>query len=276
MISGTHYRDSLELSLTKKTSKKSSKSTTSKEVKRNIRIYEDLLDDISKDDVKQKDVKSLVAGLDTDSAYDPSDINPAEYEFMICYEIYHPDVDKAKVLFESLCEYMSDYLDANRGIQEHSCVMIYTIHEEYLVSDCVAMTTEGRDGQYAVASINFAFNPKFHNVKRILQFIYGVYKIGNWNHLTEENVLDCLRVNLKRGAGNKWMPTMTITGNACEILGLCLKGLGKNLIFRARKDMKKVYNFALYMYNGSSYDFTSQFIDITKIDHISGLISRAI
>ena len=52
-------------------------------MRRNIRIYEDLLDDISIYDVKQKDVKSLVAGLDTDSAYDPSDINPAEYEFMI-------------------------------------------------------------------------------------------------------------------------------------------------------------------------------------------------
>jgi hypothetical protein len=85
-------------------------------VRHDIRIYEDLLDDISKDDVKQKDVKSLVAGLDTDSAYDPSDINPAEYEFMINFEIYHPDEDKAKVLFESLCEHMSDYLDANRGI----------------------------------------------------------------------------------------------------------------------------------------------------------------
>ena len=245
-------------------------------MKRNIRIYEDLLDDISKDDVKQKDVKSLVAGLDTDSAYDPSDINPAEYEFMICYEIYSPDVDKAKVLFESLCEQMSDYLDANRGIQEHSCVMIYTIHEEYLVSDCVAMTTKGIDGQYAVASINFAFNPKFHNVKRILQFIYGVYKIGNWNHLTEEFLLDSLRVNLKRSAGNEWLSTRLITGNACESLGLCLNGLGKNLISRDRRSMKIVYNFALSLYNRSSYDFTSQFISITKIDHISGLISRAI
>ena len=195
---------------------------------------------------------------------------------MICYEIYSPDVDKAKVLFESLCEQMSDYLDANRGIQEHSCVMIYTIHEEYLVSDCVAMTTKGIDGQYAVASINFAFNPKFHNVKRILQFIYGVYKIGNWNHLAEEFLLDCLRVNLKRGAGNEWMSAMTITGNDCETLGLCLNGLGKNLIFRARRSMKIVYNFALSMYNRSSYDFTSQFISITKIDNISGLISRAI
>ena len=58
-------------------------------MRHDIRIYEDLLDDISKDDVKQKDVKSLVAGLDTDSAYDPSDINPAEYEFMINFEIYH-------------------------------------------------------------------------------------------------------------------------------------------------------------------------------------------
>ena len=245
-------------------------------MKRNIKIYEDLLDDISIDDVKQKDIKSLVAGLDTDSAYDPSDINPAKYEFMINFEIYHPDADKAKVIFESLCEQTSDYLDANRGIQEHSCVMIYTIHEEYLVSDCVAMTTKGIDGQYAVASINFAFNPKFHNVKRILQFIYGVYKIGNWNHLAEEFLLDCLRVNLKRSAENEWQPIMTITGNACETLGLCLNGLGKNLIFRARKSMKKVYNFALCMYNRSSYDFTSQFISITKIDNISGLISRAI
>ena len=110
-------------------------------MKRNIRIYEDLLDDISIDDAKQKDVKSLVAGLDTDSAYDPSDINPAKYEFMINFEIYHPDVDKAKVIFEYLCEQTLDYLDANRGIQEHSCVMIYTIYEKYLVSDCVAMTT---------------------------------------------------------------------------------------------------------------------------------------
>ena len=245
-------------------------------MKRNIRIYEDLLDDISKDDVKQKDVKSLVAGLDTDSAYDPSDINPAKYEFMINFEIYHPDADKAKDIFESLCEQTLDYLDANRGIQEHSCVMIYTIYEEYLVSDCVAITTKDRDSQYRGTSINFAFNPKFHNVKRILQFIYGVYKIGNWNHLTEEYLLDCLRVNLKRSAGNDWKPIITITGNACEALGLCLNGLGKNLIFRARKSMKKVYNFALCMYNRSSYDFTSQFISITKIDHISGLISRAI
>ena len=72
------------------------------------------------------------------------------------------------------------------------------------------------------------------------------------------------------------MSTRLITGNACETLGLCLNGLGKNLIFRARKSMKKVYNFALSMYNRSSYDFTSQFISITKIDNISGLISRAI
>ena len=59
-------------------------------------------------------------------------------------------------------------------------------------------------------------------------------------------------------------------------LGLCLNGLGKKLISRASKSMKKVYNFALCMYNRSSYDFTSQFISITKIDNISGLISRAI
>jgi hypothetical protein len=220
-----------------------------------------------------------VAGLDTDSVYDPSDINPTEYEFLINFEIYQPHIDEAKVLFEPLCEHMSDYLDANRGIQEHSCVMIYTIHEGYLVNDCVTMTTnerEGREGQYAVASINFAFNPNFHNVKRILQFIYGIYKIGNWNHLTEESELNCLRMNLKISSGNRWKSMRTITGSACETLGLCLNGLGKNLIFRARKNMKDVYNFALYMYKRSSYDFTSQFIDITKIDHISGLISKAI
>lgn len=252
-----------------------------------MRIYEDLLDQIDASDLQSHKSTRDIATTDADAVvYDYSDIDSQNYDYLIQFDMnwLRPESgfhgtrpEDYRRVFDRVCDGIDDFLDSMRAVRSHSNAFVQTYCENY--RDCSPRIIWDDSKKGHSLRLIFAFSASFTNMRRLLTFICGIYTIANWQGKkagTWEHD-QVFRLHLKDSMNNGWRSLHTISGQAMRILPKILKSGSKGLSDKEKRfQLRDLYSFSEYLFNGPKIKLTEQFIAVTGDDQTGQLFSSAI